>query len=285
MAETPLTLAEATEQMTAPGQMFETERVTINGVEMSVWKHAPKNLRQILDMSLSHAERDFLVYEDDRISFDQHYRIASALAARLLNLGISKGDRIAIASRNLPQWICAFWGSMITGAVVVPLNAWWTSEELAYGLTDSGSTVLFVDEERLDRLYKQLDHLPELTTIVVLSDEPKRAAHVDKKHARIKLVGYEEFLGDVDPAGTPPDVEIEPDDDATMFYTSGTTGKPKGAVGTHRNTITNLMSWFYRTTGGDAIGTGNSMPMVRASRTRVSSTCHCFTRRAVSPPC
>ena len=245
MADSPLTIAQATAQMTAPGQMFETERATINGIEMNVWKHAPANLRQILDLSLNHATRDFLVYEDERITFDEHYRIASTIAERLVNLGVNKGDRVAIASRNLPEWVCAFWGAMVTGAVVVPLNAWWTSEELAYGLTDSGSTVLFVDEERLERLYKQLDHLPDLETIVVISDEPKRPAHVDKKHARIQLVGYEEFLGRVDAAATPPPIDFVPEDDATMFYTSGTTGKPKGAVGSHRNAITNLMNLFF----------------------------------------
>jgi long-chain acyl-CoA synthetase len=240
-----LTITEATQQMTAPGQMFETERACINGVDMSVWKHAPSNLRQILDMSLTHATRDFLVYEGERLTFDEHYRIASTIASRLISLGVKKGDRVAIASRNLPEWVCAFWGAMVCGAVVVPLNAWWTSEELAYGLNDSGTTVLFVDEERLDRLFKQLDRITELTTIVVISDDPKRPAYVDKKHDLINIVAYEDFLGVVDKAATPPDVVIEPDDDATMFYTSGTTGKPKGAVGSHRNAVTNLMNLFF----------------------------------------
>jgi len=244
MSET-LTLAEATARMTAPGQMFEIERITVNGIEMSACKHAPANLRQVLDMSLNHATRDFLVYEDQRFTFDEHYRIASTLAKRLGSVDVVKGDRVAIASRNLPQWIFAFWGAMVTGAVVVPLNAWWTSEELAYGLTDSGSSILFVDEERLERLAKQFDHLPELKTIVVISDDPKRPAHIDKTHSRIQLIGFDDFLGKVDPAATPPDVTLEPDDDATMFYTSGTTGKPKGAVGSHRNALTNLMSLFF----------------------------------------
>ncbi|MBW4078768.1 MAG: acyl--CoA ligase [Acidobacteria bacterium] len=245
MSETPLSIAEATAQMVAPGQMFETERAVINGVEMSVWKHAPSSLRQVLDLSLNHAARDFLVYEDERFTFDQHYRIASTLAHRLADIGVTKGDRVAIALRNLPQWVFAFWGAMVTGAVVVPLNAWWTSDELAYGLTDSGSTVLFVDEERLERLRKQLDNLPELETVVVVSDDPKRPAHIDAKHDRIRFVGFDDFLGAVDPTATPPEVQIEPEDDATMFYTSGTTGRPKGAVGTHRNALTNLMSLFF----------------------------------------
>lgn len=252
--------------MTAPGQMFELETITVNGVEMSSWKHAPTNLRQVLDMSLNHATRDFLVYEHQRFTFDEHYRIAATLAHRLRDAGVAKGDRVAIASRNLPQWVFAFWGAMVAGAMVVPLNAWWTSEELAYGLTDSGSSVLFVDEERLERLAKQLDHLPDLSTIVVISDDPSRPAHIDKKHSRIQLVTFDDFLGDVDAAATPPEVELLADDDATMFYTSGTTGKPKGAVGTHRNALTNLMSLFFigqraslRFGGGNIDPAGNSI--------------------------
>ncbi len=114
MSDAPLSIAEANTQMMAPGQMFETERASINGIEMTVWKHAPANLRQILDLSLSHANRDFLVYEGQRFTFDEHYRVASTLCERLLDVGVKKGDRVAIASRNLPQWIIAFWGTIIT---------------------------------------------------------------------------------------------------------------------------------------------------------------------------
>ncbi len=245
MNEISLSLAEATAEMTAPGQMFEIEQAVVNGVEMSVWKHAPTNLRQILDMSLNHANVDFLVYEHQRFTFNEHYRIAATLAHRFQAMGVTKGDRVAIAARNLPQWVSAFWGAMITGAVVVPLNAWWTSDELAYGLSDSGSTVVVVDEERLERLRPLLDDLDFLTTVIVISEDPSRPPELGVPHDRVSIVGFDEALGDVDPAATPPDVEIGTDDDAVMFYTSGTTGRPKGAVGSHRNVITNLMSLFF----------------------------------------
>jgi long-chain acyl-CoA synthetase len=245
MSDTPLSLDDATRQLTAAGQMFETERVSVNGVEMTVWRHAPANLRQVLDMSLNHAERDFLVYEDQRLTFDQHYRVASTVSRRLMDLGIVKGDRVAIAARNLPHWVSSFWGTIISGAVVVPLNAWWSPEEMAYGLRDSGSSLVVVDEERLERIRPMLDDLAELTTVVVLSDDPGRAPHLGAPHARVTIVGFEDFLGEVDESATPPDVELEADDDATMFYTSGTTGTPKGAVGSHRNAITNLMNLFF----------------------------------------
>lgn len=245
MSDAPLSIADADAQMLAPGSMFETERTSINGIEMSVWKHAPANLRQILDLSLNHASRDFLVYEDQRFTFDEHYRHAATLAQRLIDVGVAKSDRVAIASRNSPQWIIAFWGAILTGAVVVPINAWWTPEELQYGLSDSGTSILFVDEERLERVRSQLNDLSDLTTIVVISEDSSRSARLGDEHPRVRIIDFDAFIGAVDDGATPPDVIIEPDDDATMFYTSGTTGHPKGAVGTHRNAITNLMNLFY----------------------------------------
>jgi len=115
MSDAVVSLADATAQMTAAGSMFETERTSVNGIEMTVWKHAPATLRQILDLSLAHASRDFLVYEGQRFTFDEHYRAASTLAGRLIAGGVAKGDRVAIASRNLPQWVIAFWGIVLTG--------------------------------------------------------------------------------------------------------------------------------------------------------------------------
>ncbi len=183
--------------MTAPGSMFETERTSVNGIEMTVWKHAPATLRQILDLSLAHAQRDFLVYEGQRFTVDEHYRAASTLAHRLIADGVAKGDRVAIASRNLPQWVMAFWGAVLTGAVVVPINAWWTPEELQYGLSDSGTSVLFVDEERLERIRSKIDDLPDLSTIVVISEDPTRPARLGASHARVRVVDFNEYVGDI----------------------------------------------------------------------------------------
>jgi long-chain acyl-CoA synthetase len=241
----PLSITEATAQMTAPGQIFETERTVVNGVQMSVWKHAPTNLRHVLDLSLAHGPRDFLVYEGRRWTFDEHYRAAATFATRLIELGVAPGDRVAIVARNLPEWVIAFWGSVAAGAVAVPLNAWWTGDELAYGLADSGTRVAVVDEERLARLRPRLDELTSLTHIIAISEEPGRPADLGPAHERVAVVDFREFQGPVSPETTPPAVALDPDDDATIFYTSGTTGHPKGAVGTHRNAITNMMNMFF----------------------------------------
>ena len=98
MSDEQLTLTEATERLTAPGQMFETERATVNGLEMTVWKNAPATLRQMLDLSLFHGPKDFLVYEDQHVTFEEHYRQAATLAQRLIDEGVTKGDRVAIAA-------------------------------------------------------------------------------------------------------------------------------------------------------------------------------------------
>jgi long-chain acyl-CoA synthetase len=245
MAAGTLSIDEATAQLIASGQLFETERTVVNDVEMTVWKYAPTNLRQVLDLSLRQADLDFLVYEGTRYTFDQHYRIVATLAQRLLDTGVEKGDRIAIAARNLPEWVMAFWAASIVGAVVTPLNAWWTSDELVYGLADSGTSILFVDEERLERLRDHLDDLELMTTVVVMSDEPTRSARLGRALERVRVVDFHDFLGTVEPKATPPPVDMQPDDDATMLYTSGTTGHPKGAVGTHRNIITNFMNLAF----------------------------------------
>ncbi len=245
MTDDELSLEEATQRLTGPGQLFETERSSVNGIEMKVWKNAPATLRQILDSSLQYGSRDFLVHDDVRYTYDEHYRLAATLAARLLHAGVKKGDRVAIAARNVPEWVIAYWGSAVSGALVVPLNAWWTTDELVYGLNDSASMVLFADEERVERVRPRLSELSSLRMIVVLSEEPGRDAKTGAPDSGVAIVSFRDFLGDVDPLALPPDVDLAADDPVTMLYTSGTTGHPKGAVGSHRNIITNTMNLAF----------------------------------------
>lgn len=235
-----LSYEEAVACLTAPGQLFEMEDVDVHGARVRAWKAAPPSLRSVLDLSLGYGDADYLVYEEERTTYAQHYRIAATLAHRLRDiLRVNKGDRVAIAMRNLPEWVMAFWGAVAAGAVVVPLNAWWTGDELAYGLADSGASVAFVDPERADRIRPHMGDLPGLRTVVTAG---RRAATGSPAHLG---PDFAELLGNVAPDALPPDVELHPDDDVTIFYTSGTTGKPKGAVGTHRNSCTNLMNFLF----------------------------------------
>src|SRR5438094_6148388 len=155
-------IAEVHAALTAPGQFFEIEEVDVRGVRLRAWKNAPPSLRAVLELSRLHGDAVFLVYAgdrdrlddgDERTTFEEHFRQVAALAHVLCDrYGVEKGDRVAIAMRNFPEWSLAFWAAAVAGAVVVPLNAWWTKPELEYGLDDSGSKVVFVDGERYERL-------------------------------------------------------------------------------------------------------------------------------------
>jgi long-chain acyl-CoA synthetase len=239
-----MSIEEATRAITAPGQMFEMEEVEIRGVPTRVWKNCPASLRVVLELSHGHGEQDYLVYEDERTTYGENFRIAATIARELYGrFGVEPGDRVAIAMRNLPEWAMAFWGAAAAGGVVVPLNAWWTSAELHYGLADSGTKVAFVDSARLDRLTPFFAELPDLRAVVVTHED--RTEVIAPPRSPVPILSFAELVGTPDGGVTLPDVTIEPEDDATIFYTSGTTGKPKGAVGTHRNMCTNLMSLFF----------------------------------------
>jgi long-chain acyl-CoA synthetase len=255
------TRADITATLTAPGGAFEMEDVVIRGIPTRTWKTAPASLRAVFELSALHGDKDFLVYEDERVTFAENYRTVAALGRQLVErFGVQPGDRVAIAMRNLPDWVMAFWAAITVGAVAVPLNAWWTGEELAYGLSDSGSRVAFVDEERQQRISHHLSEVPGLEAVIVSCEE-----HDPDTGGRRAAVGGVLERAGADPlpvipftevVGTPahdlalPEVAIDPDDDATIFYTSGTTGRPKGAVGTHRNSCSNLMNLFFVATVG-----------------------------------
>jgi long-chain acyl-CoA synthetase len=257
-----MSIAEANRTLTAAGQMFEMEEVEIRGVVTRVWKNAPAGLRAILELSRSHGDRDYVVYEDERTTFEDNFRASASVAAALRDrFGVEKGDRVSIVMRNLPEWVTAFWATAAAGGVAVPLNAWWTGAELEYGLHDSGTAVAFVDSERLARLRGHLAALPHLRGVVVTTED--RSPPGDLSGFPVPVVAFSDLVGDsAGPASasTLPEVEIAPEDDATIFYTSGTTGKPKGAVGTHRNMATNLMSLYFlnaRAQARQSVGPGD----------------------------
>jgi len=232
-----MSIAEAHGRLTAPGAPFEIEEKVIRGVVTRTWKNAPPTLRDVFVNGLRFREREFLVYEDDRATFDGFARATLTLAHRLQADGVRKGDRVAVIMRNLPEWPVTFWAGQLLGAIVTPLNAWWTGAELEYGLADSGTKVAFVDDERLDRIVEFLDKLPDLEKVYVT----RHAA----EGAPAKTTRLEDVIGPVNSwGGLPelamPDVPLDPEDDATILYTSGTTGRPKGALGTHRNMTSNI---------------------------------------------
>ncbi|MFI7044146.1 class I adenylate-forming enzyme family protein [Streptosporangium sandarakinum] len=215
-------------RLTGPGQLFEMVDVPGHGGAVRTWKHAPAHFRALLEGSRLHGEQVFLIYEDESLTYEEHFRRAATLAHRLVaEYGVAKGDRVAIAMRNYPEWVVAFSAALAAGAVAVPLNAWWTAQELEFGVSDSGAKVVIADAERAARLAGRAP------LIVVRGEAPKGARP------------FEEVLGEVAADVTLPEVEVSPEDPATIFYTSGTTGRPKGALGSHRNLGQSPMTVAY----------------------------------------
>jgi long-chain acyl-CoA synthetase len=222
-------------KLTAPGSPFEIEEIEVRGATTSVWKNAFPNLRAIIEHSRQFAERDYLVYEEQRLSYEQHYQQVLTLGHTLIEeYGIKKGDRIALAMRNYPEWPVVFWATVSIGAVIVPLNAWWTGAELEYALQHCGARLIFTDLQRAEMLVGT--HIPTLEHIIKVRSDDSPLANVKE---------FSTLMAALNSGQSMPDRVIDPDDNASIFYTSGTTGRPKGAINTHRNICSNQLSGVY----------------------------------------
>jgi long-chain acyl-CoA synthetase len=194
----------------------------------------------VLASTAQFGDNPFLVYQEERWTFSEHLRIVAGVARHFRDaFGVAKGDRVAIAMRNYPEWAMAFWACQALGAVTVPLNAWWTGSELAYALRDSGAKVVVADGDRAERIRSELAGLPVDAVITVRASSPVPGT-----------LRWEDVVAAGDGGTELPEADIDADDDATILYTSGTTGAPKGAIGTHRNHCTN----FLNTVLGGAVG-------------------------------
>ena len=217
--------------MTAEGQMFEMTEVEVAGQQLRAWKNAPGSLRDIWALSAGHADKDYLVYQDERWTYAQAHEEVARIANWLVSQGVGQHDRVAIAMRNYPEWMLSYWAVASIGAVVVGMNAWWVAEEMKYGLEDSAPKAMIADRERLERFEEIRSNFPDMVVAAVRVDDVP-----DWAHPWSEVLAAESTL---------PDATIDPDDDACIFYTSGTTGFPKGAQLTHRGCANNLMSLMF----------------------------------------
>jgi len=220
------------EELTGPGGQFEVTEEEILGNRIKTFKNQPPTIREFWLSTIAWGDRPYLIYEGEVLSYAQTHTQVNALAAWLVAQGVQPGDRVAIAMRNYPEWMVAYWACTSIGVAAVGMNAWWTGEELDYAIKDSAPKVLIADAERLAR-YREL------------------SGH------KLKLVGVRlaDYPADVTPwaeivasGGAMPAVSVDPEADACIFYTSGTTGFPKGAQLTHRGCVANLMNMLYSTT-------------------------------------
>ncbi len=223
----------AVAELTAAGQPFALDTVEINGVLYRNYAAMPADLCEYSRAMLRHADKDFLVYRDERYTFGECYQRSAELASALIHtFGIVPGDRVAILSRNNPQWIMSFIAIVSVGAVAVPMNAWWTSEELDYGFGDSGASLAIADRTRIERL---LPIAAKHKLRVISVDECGDIAFDHQPFADVCAA----FAG-----RAMPEVPLGADDPATIMYTSGSTGHPKGALSSHRGILSALYSWF-----------------------------------------
>jgi acyl-CoA synthetase (AMP-forming)/AMP-acid ligase II len=222
-------LKQAWQELTSPGQLFEVTTAEVGGVPIRTYAHAPPSLREIWLGAAGHGDKEYLVYNDERLSYAEAQVITGSIAHWLSQAGVGPGDRVAIAMRNYPEWMLAYWAVTAMGAVVVGMNAWWVPQEMHYGLEDSTPKVLIADQERLQRFADLRGDFPELTVVGV------RVAHdlPDWATDWAELVNSESAM---------PEVTVAPEDDACIFYTSGTTGRPKGAQLTHRGCVNNIFN-------------------------------------------
>ncbi|WP_237133551.1 class I adenylate-forming enzyme family protein [Pseudohongiella sp. O18] len=228
----------------SPESDLATTTKVINGIELNVFAKVPDNLRGVYKLGLEAADKDFLVYEDERFTFAQSLHTAEAMSQVLLRrYGIKKGDRVAVCSRNYPEWCLAYMAITMIGAIVVPMNSWWQSNELVYGIKDSGTRVLFADQERIDQLLPVIDQV-DVEVIAIKPSKP------DPRFPEFHDLVAEGLTGeqvDLDA------IEVLPEDDASIMYTSGSTGNPKGVLSTHRNIVNALYSWIFGKEANDTL--------------------------------
>lgn len=206
---------------------------------MTVFSQAPATMRNLWELAAFHGDKDYIVYEDERYTYAEIDAQVKALAHTLRETyGVGPGDRVAVSMRNYPEWVVSYWATVCVGAALVGMNAWWTGPEMEFGLNDSAPKVVILDGERLERVMPVLDAVRADKTMHIITVRTDAELPVD-------AVRWEDAVDAANAPDALPDAEIDPDDDATIFYTSGTTGFPKGAQLTHRGSVHNIMNIAY----------------------------------------
>jgi len=230
ISELDLAIDKTMAALTQPGQILELDTINKFGVDLPVFKNAPQNVADYLAyFCQQNADKEFLVDGDIRLTFGEAYAAARTLAGGLVEgYGVQKGDRIGIAARNSANWVILDMAITIAGGVSTKLNGWWQGDELADGIEDVGCRYVFADYQRAQRLVEsKRDHGAELLIF---------------EHDKMPLEGLKVMLEKGGGAETPMP-QISPEDNATILFTSGSTGRSKGAYAEHRSVVQGAMSY------------------------------------------
>jgi len=239
--------AELVHGLTGPGAPFEVVTEIVHGREMKTFRHRERSLREKVANAAARGDLDFLVQGDQRLSYGEFARRCWGAAHALRrDHGLARGDRLAVLSYNCPEWLVALFGATSAGGVAVGLNGWWTTEEIRYGLEDSGSRYLVVDERLYPRVEPLVGEIPSLEQVFYIGDTPPKGT-----------VPVAEIL---EPDDEVPQTPIAEDDPFVILYTSGTTGRSKGCITTHRGTIAQVTGIIFANVVGAALSGRELIP-------------------------
>ncbi len=238
------TPAEIRAQLTGPGGPFEVVVEEVNGRPLEVYKDRMRSLREIAAIGAARGDDNpFIVYGDQRIGFATFMGLANSMSLALVEgFGLEHGDRVAVLAQNCPEWCIAAWATIDIGAVLVGLNGWWTNDEILYGLQDSGAKALVADAKRFERIKDDLDQCPDLEAVFLIDAAPADFGNDKRLHRFDELTQT--------PDAPLPTAPVAEDDPAVILYTSGTTGRPKGAISSHRNMVANLQNTMFTSVFG-----------------------------------
>ena len=219
----------------SPEADLATHQEEIDGIQYEVFSKAPRNLYELYKLGLKCSDDTFLVYLEERYTFAETLDMAARLGRTLIKeYRVKPGDRVAICARNSPEWCVTYMAVTMIGATIVPLNSWWKGSELEYGLTDSSSKLAFVDHARFEEIKPFIKSLN--LNIVIIKPE-KNVCYPEFHSLLAKVVPLSDKEIQV--------IKVEPEDHASIMYTSGSTGHPKGVLSTHRNIINALYTWRF----------------------------------------
>ena len=241
------TYAEVTAQLTGPGAPFEIVTEMVGGRPMKNWKNRERSIREKIRNAALRGDAPCMVQGERRISYSEFTKLVWGTAAALRDdHGLRSGDRVAVLAMNSPDWLISLFGATSVGGIGVGMNGWWAPAEIEYGLTDSGSRFLVVDDRLWPRVEKLAGRLPNLEKIFFIGENPPRGT-----------VPIAELM---QPSDTEPSDPIDEDHPFVILYTSGTTGRPKGCITTHRGTVSQCVGIVFSGLAGALMGGGSPMP-------------------------